>query len=187
MLPWGEAASPFSFGLKGEGGSPAVRGLFSFVSSTPLSFSDRLSPVAVFPFTAAWGWRGRMNMRKSGRLRPVFKSKDDQVTEWHEEQEATFLSSSVIIIALNSVRGQMWSSATSVLTHFFLKSFVTSESARKQLQGPYSVYYFSTISVRCFPLVHLHFKRLLWIWCQSILFKLRLANRSVLDKKQKRD
>lgn len=57
VSPWGEAASPFCLGLKGEGGSAAVRGLFSLVSSTPLSFSDRPSAGGVSPFTGAWGWR----------------------------------------------------------------------------------------------------------------------------------
>lgn len=57
VWPWGEAASPFCLGLKGEGGSAAVRGLLSLVSSTPLSLSA--SPLAggTSPLTGAWGQR----------------------------------------------------------------------------------------------------------------------------------
>lgn len=47
------AASPSCLRLKGDGGSVAVRGLFSLVSSTPLSFSDRSSLGGVSPFTGA--------------------------------------------------------------------------------------------------------------------------------------
>lgn len=72
-LPWGEAASPFCLGLKGEGGSAAVSGLFSLVSSTPLSFSDRPSAGGVSPFTGAWGERERAT---SGKRFINFRWKD---------------------------------------------------------------------------------------------------------------
>lgn len=72
-LPWGEAASPFCLGLKGEGGSAAVSGLFSLVSSTPLSFSDRPSAGGVSPFTGAWWERERAT---SGKRFINFRWKD---------------------------------------------------------------------------------------------------------------
>lgn len=72
-LPWGEAASPFCLGLKGEGGSAAVSGLFSLVSSTPLSFSDRPSAGGVSPFTGAWRERERAT---SGKWFINFRWKD---------------------------------------------------------------------------------------------------------------
>lgn len=52
-IPAGDAAPPFCLGLNGEGGSAPVKGLFSLVISSPLSFSDKPSTVGMSPFTAA--------------------------------------------------------------------------------------------------------------------------------------
>lgn len=66
--PCGEAASWFCLRLKGEGGSAAVRGLLSLVSSILLSFSERLSTAPGGSlFNAAWK---QTNQEKLDQMHP---------------------------------------------------------------------------------------------------------------------